>query len=304
MKVSLVATVKDAGPAIGEFLSSVARQTRQPDEVVVVDGGSTDGTLEILHRADGITLLSEPGANIARGRNVAIRAATHDVIAVSDADCVLAPNWLERLMEPIDRGADVSAGAYRPITSSLLETWAAASILEPAEIGAGWMPSSRSLAFRREAFDAAGGYPEWLEVGEDMYLNHRFAAGGRMELAPEAIAYWRMRPDLASLWRQYGRYAEGDALAGMYPERHLLRFLTYGFVAVATLSRNRWLIGAAVLGGFAHARIPIARTWHRLPAGSPDRWRSLVGVPCLMAFIDAAKMRGYAMGLARRIGRA
>ena len=60
-------------------------------------GGSSDGTLQILRGADGVTLLEEPGANIARGRNVAIAAATHDIIAVSDADCVLAPDWLEGL---------------------------------------------------------------------------------------------------------------------------------------------------------------------------------------------------------------
>src|SRR3989442_1987650 len=100
MKVSLVATVKDAGPHIEEFLDSVRAQTRSPDEVIVVDGGSTDGTFEKLRRAADITALSDPGANIARGRNVAIRAAAHDVVAVTDADCVLAPDWLEPILWP------------------------------------------------------------------------------------------------------------------------------------------------------------------------------------------------------------
>src|SRR6266700_532032 len=90
MKVSLVATVKDAGPALDAWLASVRAQTRQPAEVVVVDGGSADDTWARLERAEGITAISEPGANIARGRNVAVRAAAHDLVAVSDADCVLA----------------------------------------------------------------------------------------------------------------------------------------------------------------------------------------------------------------------
>ncbi len=112
-KVTLVATVKDAAGEVGEFLASVAAQTRPPDEIVICDGGSTDGTVDVLRAADGVTLLEETGANIARGRNLAIRAATHDLIAVSDADCVLAPGWLEALLGALDRGADVAMGDVR-----------------------------------------------------------------------------------------------------------------------------------------------------------------------------------------------
>ena len=79
-KVSLITTVLDASDRIGPFLESVSWQTRPPDEVVVVDGGSTDGTLEQLRSADAVTLVERPGANIARGRNIAISAATHDVM--------------------------------------------------------------------------------------------------------------------------------------------------------------------------------------------------------------------------------
>jgi len=298
MKASLVATVKDAGPWIDEFLLSLARQTRAPDEVIVVDGGSTDGTQTALASHDSVTLLLEPGANIARGRNVAIRTATHDVLLVTDADCVLAPDWVERLMEPIEGGADVVAGAYRPIATSLFETAAAAWIPEPSELRPGWMPSSRSLALRRSAFEAAGGYPEWLDVGEDMFLNHRLVAtGARVDLAPDAVVYWRMRPDLASLWRQYERYAEGDARAGMYRRRHLLRFGTYGFLLAAVATGRRSLLAAAAAGGAAYAWRPVRRTWRRLPAGSPERLRSIALVPAVMAFVDAAKMWGYARGL-------
>src|SRR5438128_10916933 len=119
MKVSLVATVKDAAGPIGEFLASIAAQTRPPDQVVIADGGSTDGTLELLRDAAGVSVIEEPGANIARGRNAAVAAATHEVIAVSDADCVLDPEWLERLLVPIEGGADVAMGTYRPLVHGL-----------------------------------------------------------------------------------------------------------------------------------------------------------------------------------------
>src|SRR6266700_726419 len=139
MKVSLVATVKDAAGPIGEFLASDAA---------------------------GVSVIEEPGANIARGRNAAVAAATHEVIAVSDADCVLDPEWLERLLVPIEGGADVAMGTYRPIVHGLWDACAAAvSMPEPDELREHrFMPSSRSVAFRREAYDAAGGYPEWLDL--------------------------------------------------------------------------------------------------------------------------------------------
>src|SRR5688572_10593857 len=143
MKVSLIATVKDAGPFVGEFLDSIEAQTRTPEEVVIVDGGSTDGTLEVIRERPWVTLLEEPGANIARGRNLAVAKANHDVIAVSDADCVVAPDWLERLLEPLESGADVSMGLYKPLTSSFFESCAAAiSIKDIEEITAEkYMPS-------------------------------------------------------------------------------------------------------------------------------------------------------------------
>jgi glycosyltransferase involved in cell wall biosynthesis len=300
MKVSLVATVKDAGPAVGEFLASVRSQTRRPDEVVIVDGGSVDGTLETLRAADDVVLIEEPGANISRGRNLAVRAATHDVIAVSDADCLLSPHWLERIIEPIERGATVVAGAYRPIADTPWQVAASAHIPEPDELVEGWLPSSRSLAFHREAFDAAGGYPEWLDVGEDMYLNHRWVElGVRIEVAPSAVTCWHIRPSVAATWRQYRRYAEGDARAAMYPERHLIRFGAYAVALLVLAGRRRG--PKLLLAGAMAARSwkPMVRAHRRLAGRGADRWKATFLVPPMLALTDLAKMWGYARGRIR-----
>ncbi len=305
MKVSLISTVKDSAPHIEAFLSSVAAQTRAPDEVIVVDGGSTDGTIEVLRAADGITLIEELRANIARGRNVAIAAAVHDVIAVSDADCVLDPAWLERLLEPIEVGADVAMGFYEPIAEGFWQTCVAATNLpdvtdvEPAS----FMPSARSVAFRRHAIESAGMYPAWLDIGEDMWVNHRWRELGLdMRFVPDAVARWRMRPTMRATWKQYFGYARGDALAGMYPERHAVRFGVYAGLGVAIASPRRWPKVLAAAGAAAYATGPVRRAWRRLP-GAGERAAATIAVPVIMGWIDSAKVAGYASGLVDRARR-
>jgi glycosyltransferase involved in cell wall biosynthesis len=305
VKVSLISTVKDASAHVEEFLGSVAAQTRAPDEVIVVDGGSTDGTPDLLRRAgaDAVQVIEERGANIARGRNLAIAAAAHDVIAVTDADCVLDPHWLERILEPIGSGADVSMGFYLPITDGFLqECLASVNLpLDPSEVDPSrFMPSARSVAFRHSAIDAVGGYPEWLAIGEDMWVNRRWRELGLdMRLAPDAVVRWRLRPTLHATWAQYFRYARGDAQAAMFPERHALRFAVYGGGAAALTSTKRWPKVMAAVGAAAYAREPIRRAWRRIP-DPRERAMATVVVPALMGLIDTAKMAGYAVGLVDR----
>jgi glycosyltransferase involved in cell wall biosynthesis len=304
MKVSLIATVLNGADHIEAFLGSLALQTRVPDEVVIVDGGSTDGTAALLADADGVTLIEGSGANISRGRNIAIAAAAHDMIAVTDADCVLEPTWLEELLRPLEEGADVAMGFYLPITDGFLsECLAAVNLpLDASEVDPEtFMPSARSVAYRRDAIDAVGGYPEWLDIGEDMWVNHRWRERGLdLRFAPDAVARWRLRPTLRATWWQYFRYARGDARGGLYPERHALRFGVYGGLAVALASRRTWPKALAAAGAVTHARVPVGRAWRRMQDGRERKFAAIV-VPALMAWIDSAKMAGYAAGLVARL---
>jgi len=304
MKISLIATVLNAEEHVGGFLASIAAQTRAPDEIVIVDGGSTDGTVATLRAADGITLVEAPGANISRGRNIAIARATHEAIAVADADCVYGPGWLAALAAPLEDGADVSMGWTEPIVGSVLSACASSLglPLSPEEADpATFMPSARSVAFRRETIDAVGGYPEWLAIGEDMWVNHRWRERPfDLRFAPEAVAGWHPRDSLGAIWTQYVRYARGDGQAGMFPERHALRFAVYAGLAVALVSRRSWPKLLAAGGAAAYARTPVRRARARVTPPR-DRATATVLTPALLAFTDVAKIAGYALGLADRL---
>jgi hypothetical protein len=121
-----------------------------------------------------------------------------------------------------------------------------------------------------------------------------------MRMAPEAVALWHPRGSLREIWTQYVRYARGDGRAGMYPERHALRFAVYGGLAAALVSRRTWPKLLAIGGAVAYARTPVTRARARLTE-ERDRAIATLAVPALLAFTDVAKMWGYTLGLADRL---
>jgi glycosyltransferase involved in cell wall biosynthesis len=317
LRVTIISTVLNEGAAIRRLLDGLVAQTRPPDEVVIVDGGSCDNTVAEIQAYAGrlpLRVLVEPGANISRGRNVAIAAATNDVIAAVDAGVWLEPQWLEKLMEPF-------GGANRQIGESVLRPFAVAGFFVPdpqttfeiamgatvlptlAEVNpATFLPSSRSVAFTKTAWAAAGGYPEWLDYCEDLIFDFRLReVAGPFGWAPEAVAHFRPRGSLAAFYKQYYRYARGDGKADLWRKRHAIRYVTYlialpGLLALAVLHSPVWLL-ALLAGAAAYCRTPYRRLWPRLAALSPrDRLAALLLVPAIRVVGDVAKMLGYPAG--------
>lgn len=320
-RVALVLTVLNEARSIDRLIRSIRAQTRPPDEIVIVDGGSRDGTPErirALAAADPplpLHLLELPGANISAGRNAAIGAATADLVAVTDAGVRLEPDWLERLTAPFDEPdpPDVVAGFFRPDLSgaptSVFQTALAATIL-PAESDidpARFLPSSRSVAFRRSAWAAAGGYPEWLDYGEDLVFDLTLRAlGCRFGFEPRARVWFAPRESWPAFFVQYYRYARGDGKADLWRRRQAARYGAYlgALIALLAARRHPWLLIPGGLLGLAYCRRP-AQRYLDLTRGRPAGWRlrGLLLVPLIRAWGDLAKMAGYPAGLAWRLRR-
>jgi glycosyltransferase involved in cell wall biosynthesis len=321
MRVSVIATVLNEETTIDRLLESLAAQSRPADEIVIADGGSTDGTLDTLNEWSSrawlpLTLVSVPGANISAGRNAAIAAATGDVIVSTDAGVCLEPDWLAALLEPFAQpsGADrqpgsrfvaVVSGWFVADPQSLFETALGATVLPHIrEVKPDtFLPSSRSVAFRRVAWEVAGGYPEWLDFCEDLVFDLRLREIYRsFPFAPRAVAHFRPRSSLPAFARQYYHYARGDGKAGLWPRRHAIRYLTYLVAApvlvVLALLHSPWWWLALLAGALAYTATPYRRLGPMLKRyGLLHRLSAIVLVPVIRVVGDVAKMIGYPAGL-------
>ena len=309
--VSVVATVYNEEENIHRLLDSLAIQSRPPDEVVICDGGSTDHTLDILwsYTREGklpLRVIVQPGANISQGRNAAITEAKGPIIAVTDAGVRLEATWVACLTAPFqeDPASQVVSGFFAPDPQSPFETALSATTLpvvadvDPIR----FLPSSRSVAFRKEAWEAVGGYPEWVDYCEDLLfdlaLRERY---GPFTFAPQALAHFRPRPNLAAFFRQYYRYAQGDGKADLWPKRHAARYLTYLvatplLILLSLLHTPLWLL-AFLAGGSIIFYTPYRRLLPMMRSLSfCERCQAVGWVPVIRMTGDVAKIVGYPVG--------
>jgi glycosyltransferase involved in cell wall biosynthesis len=318
VKASLIMTVRNEAESIGSLLRSLLTQSVRPAEIVVADGGSTDGTLEILRAYTELLplrVIEVPGANISEGRNAAIRDAKYEIIAPTDAGVRLHPDWLRHLSEPFeyDPSIDVVSGFFVADPATPFERAMGATVLPTLEEiePLSFLPSSRSVAFRKEIWEAAGGYPEWLDYCEDLVFDMEVRdRGARFHFAPEALVYFRPRSTLGTFFTQYYRYARGDGKANLWPLRHAVRYGTYilgPLVAILSLRHRRTLIGKAALVGLAlAARAYLQRPYARLVPNlgglsAREKFHALALVPLIRLTGDIAKMAGYPVGVAWRL---
>jgi glycosyltransferase involved in cell wall biosynthesis len=173
MKIAVVTAVLNEADAIERLLRALAAQTRTPDVLLVADGGSTDGTLEKIAALApslpfGVQVLSIPG-KIAKGRNAAIAQTQAEIVAVTDADCVPVPQWLEALTAPIESGkAAAVAGGYYADAATPIERAIATFTWVPLTANTTrFLPSHRSVAYLRSVWQTLGGYNEQIDSGED-----------------------------------------------------------------------------------------------------------------------------------------
>jgi cellulose synthase/poly-beta-1,6-N-acetylglucosamine synthase-like glycosyltransferase len=225
--ISVVVISKDE-PAVGDTLTALRDQAAgmaEPCEILVID--ASDGRLDHIRDAQRppvrwLAFQRPPGAGVTipHQRNAGVRAAAGDVIVFTDAGCYPDDGWLARLTAPLRAGEDVTAGPALAVARDF-DPYAGAAARQ-AEAGSCLRECPTiNMAFRREAFDAVGGFDESFAYGSDIDFSWRLTdAGYRIRAVPDAV----IRSDWGTWRRQLRRaYGYGKARTRLYRKHRARR---------------------------------------------------------------------------------
>jgi glycosyltransferase involved in cell wall biosynthesis len=252
MRISFITTVYNEEKSIDAFLNSLFAQTKLPDEVIIVDGDSTDATASVIsnlksqssnkRRKIKFTLVIKRG-NRSVGRNEAIRKATGDIIVCSDSGNILDKKWVENIVEPflhssqsslrrrgVFNGVDVVAGYYKGKAENVFQKCLVPYVLVmPDKVDPdNFLPATRSIAFTKAIWKKVGGFDEKYSHNEDYVFARKLKdAGAKIVFAKDAIVYWIPRTALKEACIMFFRFAFGDAESGILRDKVVFVYARY-----------------------------------------------------------------------------
>jgi glycosyltransferase involved in cell wall biosynthesis len=194
-RISVVVCAYNEERYVKACLHSVLAQSRQPDEVLVVNNASTDGTRRIAERIEGVEVIDEWRRGLVRAREAGRRHTTGDLLVYLDADSRLPLGWLEMVERAFRRrpGLVGLSGAFRFYdwdSWGRFLVWLYDSTVAPLThglvhhvLGIGAVFYGGAFCVRRQALDAIGGFDTTIEFhGEDTNLGRRLTAVGTVKL--------------------------------------------------------------------------------------------------------------------------
>lgn len=215
--VAVVLPVRDAGEAIDEIAAALRSQTRAPDEVVVVDDGSTTGDAARA-RALGLTAVEAGGGGPYAARNLGWRAATADVVLFLDYRCRPEPRWVAALVEALEEGGVAVAGTDTQVVAgpSLAARAAARQdffntrVYLERPFFLPYLPTS-NFGTRRAVLAALDGFPEVASGGDaELCWRAQLAGLGAVVGVREQLMTWTPRTSLADYLRQHEKYGRSN----------------------------------------------------------------------------------------------
>jgi glycosyltransferase involved in cell wall biosynthesis len=309
IEISVVVPARNEAGSIRDLLERLLSQTRLPDEIVIVDGGSTDGTGNIIEefiRAGApVKLIRETHTLPGHARNIGVARAASEWIAFIDAGTAPSHEWLEMLAREVsmDPAVDAVYGAYEPVTDTFFKECAAiAYVPPPFETEAGVMrhTSIVSALMRRRVWETVGGFPEHLRSAEDLlFIRKVEQAGFHISRAKRAVVRWQIQPGFWPTFRRFVIYARSNVRAGLWREWQLATLVRYGVILAMFLPAIflgwRWvLIPILIWLGMMGARgiVALRRNRRCYPAGPARNLARLFLLLPILTVVDVASLVG------------
>jgi glycosyltransferase involved in cell wall biosynthesis len=232
-RVSVVVCAYNAERTMEACLASLEVLNYPDYEVVVVNDGSKDRTLEIAERFPYCRIISQPNKGLSVARNIGAEAATGEIVAYTDSDCVADPDWLTYLVARMEEGRLAACGGpnFPPPEDSLVPAAVAVSPGGPTHVLISDEVAEHiagcNMAFRRDALLALGGFdPLYRAAGDDVDICWRFQdAGHTIGFSPAAVVWHFRRNTVRAYLDQQKGYGKAEAL--VYA-KHPSRFNLFG----------------------------------------------------------------------------
>jgi glycosyltransferase involved in cell wall biosynthesis len=232
-RVSVVVCSYNAERTMEACLAALETLDYPDYEVIVVNDGSKDRTLEIAERFPYCRIISQENKGLSVARNVGAEAATGEIVAYTDSDCVADPDWLTYLVAKMEEGGLAACGGpnFPPPEDSLVPAAVAVSPGGPTHVLISDEVAEHiagcNMAFRRDALLALGGFdPTYRTAGDDVDICWRFQDAGHTIGFSAAAVVWHFRRNTVKAYiNQQRGYGKAEAL--VYA-KHPFRFNLLG----------------------------------------------------------------------------
>jgi glycosyltransferase involved in cell wall biosynthesis len=232
-RVSVVVCAYNAERTIDACLASLEVLDYPDYEVIVVNDGSRDRTLEIAETYPFCRIISQPNKGLSAARNVGAEAATGEIVAYTDSDCVADPDWLGYLVAKMEAGGLAACGGpnFPPPEDNLVPAAVAVAPGGPTHVLLSDEVAEHiagcNMAFRRDILLGLGGFdPIYRAAGDDVDICWRFQDSGHVIGFSPAAMVWHFRRNTVKAYCQQQRgYGKAEAL--VY-SKHPFRFNLFG----------------------------------------------------------------------------
>lgn len=306
---SLICTVYNEEKNIGKLIDSISQQSVKPNEVLIVDGGSKDKTIEIIKAKVKeyphlrFKFFYKRG-NRSVGRNEAIKKSSYNIIISTDAGCVLDKKWVENIIKPFqDKSIDVIAGYYKGRAQNAFEKSLIPYVLvmDDRVESSNFLPATRSMAFKKYVWSRLKGFNESLSHNEDYEFANRLKKQGfKITFEKKAVVYWVPRKDIFQSFKMFTRFAYGDIESGLLRNKVIYIFLRYLFglylIALCVIMKSERLNMIVIITLISYLVWSIAKNYKYV-----NDIKAVLYLPVLQFTSDIAVIFGSTTGIFKRI---